>query len=152
MMAQARTQPKPVHQDKGNYTGPKKKQDSRQSTHESPRMEKLMQVMCDMKAEMGALRSALQQAGICVDAPHQKKNKEQHINGSQKPKFAGIAKKANRSKNVASRSLAPDKKPNALSDSDSEDEPHESSNMAVAMKRKVPINPRALSAALHGMT
>ncbi len=51
-----------------------------------------------------------------------------------------------------SRSLVPDKIPQALSDSDSEDEPHESSNMAEAMKRKVPINPRILSAALHGMT
>ncbi len=80
MMAQARIQPKPVHQDKRNYAGPKKKQDTRQSTHESPRMEKLMQVMYDMKAEMGVLRKALQQEGICVDAPHQKKNKEQHIN------------------------------------------------------------------------
>jgi hypothetical protein len=152
MMAQARIQPKPVHQDKGNYTGPKKKQDTRQGTHESPRMEKLMQVMYDMKAEMDALRRALQQAGICVEAPYQKKNKEQHINGSQKSKFAGIAKKANRSKNVASRSLAHGKIPQAFSDSDSEDEPDESSNMAVAMKRKVPINPRALSAALNGMT
>ncbi len=66
-----------------------------------------MQVMYDMKAEMGALRQALQQAGICVDDPYQKKNKEQHMNGSQKPKFAGIAKKANWSEEVASRSLAP---------------------------------------------
>jgi hypothetical protein len=73
MMAQARIQPKPVHQDKGNYMGPKKKQDTRQSTHESPRMEKLMQVMYDMKAKMGALRQTLQQAGICVDAPHQER-------------------------------------------------------------------------------
>jgi hypothetical protein len=152
MMAQARIQPKPVHQDKGNYAGPKKKQDTRQSNHESPRMEKLMQVMYDMKAEMGALRRAFQQAGICVDAPHQKKNKEQHMNRNQKAKFAGIAKKANQSKNVVSRSLVPDKIPRALSDSDSKDELHESRNMAVAMKHKVPINPRALSAALHGMT
>ena len=65
MMAHAKTQPRPVHQDKGNYTGPKKKQDTRQGTHEFPRMEKLMQVMYDMKAEMDALRRALQQAGIC---------------------------------------------------------------------------------------
>ncbi len=49
-------------------------------------------------------------------------------------------------------SLAPDKIPQTLPDSDSEDEPHESSNMVVAMKHKVPIYPRALSAALHGMT
>ncbi len=110
-----------------------------------------MPVMYDMKAEMGVLRRALQQAAIYLDAPHQKKNKVQHINGSQKPKFARIAKKAYLSKNVASRSLVLDKIPQALSDSDSEDEPHESSNMAVALKRKVPINPRALSAALHGM-
>ena len=61
-----------------------------------------MQVMYDMKAEMGALRRALQIAGICVDAPYNKKNKEQPINRSQKPKFAGIAKRANRSKNIAS--------------------------------------------------
>jgi hypothetical protein len=94
MMAHARMQPKPVHQDQGNYTGPKKKQDTRQGNHDSPRMEKLMQVMYDMKAEMGALRLALQLAGICLDAPYNKKNKEQHINGSQEPKFAGIAKKA----------------------------------------------------------
>ncbi len=113
MMAEARIQPKPVHQDKGNYTGPQKEQDTRQGTHESPRMEKLIQVMYDMKAEMGALCRALQQAGICVEAPYQKKNKEQHINGRKKSKFAGIAKKANRSKNVASRSLAPGKIPRA---------------------------------------
>jgi hypothetical protein len=104
MMAQARIQPKPVHQDKGNHTGPKKKQDKMPGNHEAPRMDKLMQVMYDMKAEMGALRRALQQAGIRVDAPYQKKTKEQHINRSQKQKFAGIAKKANRSKKVAYRS------------------------------------------------
>ncbi len=51
MMAQAGIQPKPVHKDEGFYTGLKKKQDTRQGTHESPRMEKLMQVMYDMKAE-----------------------------------------------------------------------------------------------------
>jgi hypothetical protein len=72
-------------------------------------MEKFMQVMYDMKAEMGALRQALQQAGICVDAPHQKKNKEQHIKGSQKSKFAGVAKKANR--RSGARALRPGLKP-----------------------------------------
>jgi hypothetical protein len=131
--------------------GPKKKQDTRQGNHDSKRLEKLMQVMYDMKPEMGALRRALHVAGICVDAPCNKKNKEQPINGSQKPKFAGIAKRANRSKKVASRSLVPDKLPTSITDTDSEDESHESSNMAVAVKRKVPINPRALSADLHGM-
>ena len=58
-----------ANEDKGNYTGPKKKQDTRQGTPESPRLEKLMKVMYNMKAEMGALRRALHQAGICVDAP-----------------------------------------------------------------------------------
>ncbi len=96
--------PRAVHLDKGNYTGPKKKQDTRQGTHESPRLEKLMQAMYDMKAEMGALRQALHVAGICVEAPYHKKNKEQPINRSQKTKFAGIAKRANRSKKVASTS------------------------------------------------
>jgi hypothetical protein len=152
MMAHAKTPPRPVHQDKGNYTGPKKKQDTRQSTPESPRLEKLMKVMYDMKAEMGALRRALHQAGICVDAPYNKKNKEQPINGSQKPKFAGIAKRANRSKKIASKSLVPDRIPTTATDTDSEDEPHEISNMAVAVRRKVPMNPRALSADLHGIT
>ena len=112
--------------------GPKKKQDTRQGTHESPRLEKLMQVMYDMKAEMGALRRALHQAGICVDAPYNKKSKEQPINGSQKPKFAGIAKRANRSKKIASKSLVPNRIPSTVTDTDSEDEPHEISNMAVA--------------------
>jgi hypothetical protein len=74
------------------------------------------------------------------------------LNGSQKPKFARIAKRANWKKKIASRSLAPGKIPQDFSDSDSEDEPHKSSNMAVAMKCRVPINPHALSAALHGMT
>jgi hypothetical protein len=115
-------------------------------------MDKLMQAMYDMKAEMGALCRALQKAGICIDAPHQKKTKEQQLNGNQKSKFVGIAKKVNRSKNIASRSVVPDKVPHQLSDTDFEDKPHESSNVAVAMKRKVSINPRALSAALHGMT
>ncbi len=77
-----------------------KKQDTRQGTHESPRSEKLMQVMYDMKAEMGALCRALHQAGICIDVPYNKKNKEQPINRSQKPKFAGIAKRANQTNNV----------------------------------------------------
>jgi hypothetical protein len=69
MMAHAKMQPRPVHQDKGNHMGPKKRQDTRQGTHESPRLEKLMQVMYDMKAEMGALRRVLQQAGIFVESP-----------------------------------------------------------------------------------
>ncbi len=80
MIAHAKMQPRPAHQDKGNYTGPKKKQDTRQSTPESPQSEKLMKVMYDMKAEMGALRRALHQAGICADAPYNKKSKEQPIN------------------------------------------------------------------------
>ncbi len=120
----------------------------------SPPVWRNSQVMYDMKAEMGALRRALHQAGICVDAPYNKKNKEQPINGSQKPKFAGIAKRANRSKMIASKSLVPDKIPTSIADTDSEDEPHEISNMAVAVRRKVPMNPRALtrSADLHGIT
>jgi hypothetical protein len=140
-MAHAKMQPRPVQQDKGNYTGPKKKQDTRQSTSESPRLEKLIKVMYDMKAEMGALRRALHQEGTCVDAPYNKKNKEQHIKRSQKPKFAGIAKKENRSKKIASKSFVPDRIPTTNTDTDSEDEPHEISNMAVAVRRKVPMNP-----------
>jgi hypothetical protein len=88
MMAHAKMQLRPVQQDKGNYAGPKKMQDTRQSTPESPRLEKLTKVMYDMKSEMGALRRALHQAGICVDAPYNRKNKEQHINGRKNPKFA----------------------------------------------------------------
>jgi hypothetical protein len=87
-----------------------------------------------------------------VDTIYNKKNKEQHINGSQEEKFAGIAKKTSWKKKIASRFLVPGKIPQDHSDSDSEDEPHESSNMAVAMERRVPINSRALSAELHGMT
>jgi hypothetical protein len=56
-------------------------------------MEKLMQVMYDMKAEMVALRLALQQAGICVKAPYQKKNKEQHVHGSQEQSLLGSPRK-----------------------------------------------------------
>jgi hypothetical protein len=44
-MAQAQIQPKPVHQDRGNYSGSKKQQDTRPSNHESPRIDKLMHVM-----------------------------------------------------------------------------------------------------------
>ncbi len=76
-----------------------------------------------MKAEMGALLRALQQAGICIDAPYQKKTKKQHINGNQKSKLVGIAKKVHRSKNIAVRSLNPDKVSTHLSDSDSKDDP-----------------------------
>ncbi len=50
--------------------------------------------------------------------------------------------------NVEARSLFPDKVPQTISDCDSEDELHEMSSMALAMKHKVSINPRALSAAL----
>jgi hypothetical protein len=56
-------------------------------------MNKLMQVMYKMKAEMGALCRALQQAGLHVDDPYQTRIKVQHINGSQKSNFAGITKK-----------------------------------------------------------
>jgi hypothetical protein len=143
MMAHARMQPKPIHQDKGNYTGPKKKQDTRQGNHESPRMEKLMQFMYDMKAETGALRRALQIAGICVEAP-----RTRSITSTEARSRSLLEWK----KTIASRSLVPGKIPQDPSDSDSEDESHEISNMAVEMKRRVPINPRALSAALHGMT
>jgi hypothetical protein len=51
-----------------------------------------------------------------------------------KPEFAGIAKKTNWKKKIASRSLVPGKIPQDHSDSDSEVEPHESSNMAVTME------------------
>jgi hypothetical protein len=104
MMAHARIQPRPVHQDtkgKGNYTWPKKKQDARPGNHESPPMDILMKIMYDMKAEMGALNRALPQAGICVDnAPYQTKKLEQLNKGNQKSKFTGIAKNINQCKKM----------------------------------------------------
>jgi hypothetical protein len=57
-----------------------------------------------MKTEKGALRRALQQAGICIEPAPNQRNKEQPINGNQKCKIAEIAKKTNRSKKFPSRS------------------------------------------------
>ncbi len=101
-----------------------------------------MQITLDVKAEKGAL----QQTGVCIEsAPNQKKdlnkeNLEKPINANQKSKFAGIAKKTNSRKKIASRSLVPGKVPVHCSDSDSDSEPHESSNMAIAVRRKPTFN------------
>jgi hypothetical protein len=60
--------------------------------------------------------------------------------------FAGIEKKINQSKKLASRSFVQGKVPVTSSDSGSQDKPQKSSNKTTFN------NPRALRAALQGMT
>ena len=79
---------------------------------------KLMQVVFDMKAEMGSMCKAMTRAISFDKSPNEPKPREQSANGKQKGKFAGTAKMKNKANKVAQRSLAHVPNRNEVSDSD----------------------------------
>ena len=90
-----------------DHNVPKKNQDTRSPRQSSTDFSKLMQVVFDMKAEMGCMRRAMTNAGISFEKyPSGSKQREQSANGKQKNKFAGTVK-TNKANRIAQRSLAP---------------------------------------------
>ena len=95
------------------------------------------------------MRKALSNAGIIIErSPNVQKPREQFVNGKQKKKFAGTAKK-NKSSRMAQRSLVPVNK-TELSDSDDDNQP-EYGNMAIVTKPKH-VSPRLINAMMVGIT
>ena len=102
---------------------PKKNPDTGSPKQTVSDFSKLMQVVFDMKAEMGCMRKAMVNAGMSFDkSPNEPKPREHFVNGKQKNKFAGTAKK-NKSSRIAQRSLVIVHDKIELSDSDDENQP-----------------------------
>ena len=99
---------------------PKKNQDTRYPKQSPTDFSKLMQVVFQMQAEMGCMRSAMTNAGISFEKSPGPKPREQPASGKQKNKFAGAAKTKNKAYRIAQRSLAPVPDKNEVSDSDDE--------------------------------
>ena len=99
---------------------------------------------------MGCMSKALSNAGIIIERSlNVQKPREQTVNGKQKNKFAGTAKK-NKSNRIAQRSLVPADK-TVLSDSDDEPKP-EYGQIAMVVKPKKHVSPRLMNSMLVGIT
>ena len=101
-----------------------------------------------MKAEMGCMRKALINAGMSFEkSPNVQKPREQFVNGKQKKKFAGAAKK-NKSSRIAQRSLVP-VRDNKLSDTDDDPQP-QCEAMTIVVKPKKDASPLLMNSMLVG--
>ena len=128
----------------------KKNSDQRSPKQSGSDLSKLMQVVFDMKAEMGCMRKAMINAGMSFDkSPNEPRIREQFVNGKQKNKFAGAAKK-NKASKVAQRSLTLHDK-NELTDSDDEDQPL-AAKVAIVAKPRKHVSPRTMNALMVGIT
>ena len=109
-----------------------------------------------MKAEMGCMRKGLVIASISVEkSPNVQKTHEQFVNGKQKNKFAGTAKK-NQSSKIHKRSLVRVEHGDAVSDSDDDPQPEYGSGhmgaMTILVKpKKKHVSPRLMNAMLVGI-
>ena len=130
---------------------PKKNSDTRSPKQSVSDFSKLMQVVFDMKAEMGCMRKAMVNAGMSFDkSPNEPRPREHIINGKQQNKFAGTVKK-NKASRVAQRSLVPIQDRTELSDSDDDNQP-EFGQMAIVARPKTHVSPRTMNAMLVGIT
>ena len=129
---------------------PKKNQDTISPKQSPTDFSKRMQVVFDMKAEMGCMGRAMTNAGISFEkSPSGPKLREQPANGKQKNKFAGAAKK-NKANRIAQKSLVLADK-TELSDSDDENQ-LEAGNVAIVVKPKKHVSPRLINAMMVGIT
>ena len=133
---------------------PKKNQDTRSPKQSTTDFSKLMQVVFDMKAEMGSMRRAMTNAGISFEKyPSGSKQREQSANGKQKNKFAGTVQTKNKANRVAQRSLVQVQPRNEVSDSDDENYPEYGGIATIVKKpKKRHVSPRATNAMLVGIT
>ncbi len=101
---------KPNYENRGaaaqDRTVPKKDCEPRKQKPGPHDIDKLTQLVLDMKAEMGSVCKAMIISGISFNrSPNEQKPKESSAKGKQKSNFAGTAKKKNRKDKVAQRSL-----------------------------------------------
>ena len=133
---------------------PKKNKDTRSPKQSHTDFSKLMQVVFNMKAEMGSMHRAMTNAGISFEkSTSRPKTRDQSATGKQKNKFARTAKMKTKANRVAQRSLTNVPPRNEVSDSD--DEPQtEYAGMATIVKqpKKRHVSPRAMNAMLVGIT
>jgi hypothetical protein len=118
LLAQVR---KPNYENRGAAvqvrTVPKKNSDPRNQRPEYQDSDKHIQLVLDMKAEMGSLRKAMIWSGILFDKlPNEQKQKNTSTNGKQKNNFPGTAKKRNRKDKMAKRSLVAVEEKDSVSD------------------------------------
>ena len=146
---------KPTYENRGmavhELKAPKKNPDARSPKQSMPDLAKLMQVVFDMKAEMGCMRKAMINAGMSFEkSPNVQKPREQIVNGKQKLKFAGTTKK-NQASKIAQRSLVPVHDRTKLTDSNDDPQPDYGA-MAIVAKPKKHVSPRTMNATLVGIT
>jgi hypothetical protein len=105
-------------------TVPKRNSDPRNQRSEYQDIDKLTQLVFDMKAEMGSMRKAIIRSGISFDKiPNEQKQKEISANGKQKNNFAGTAKMKNRKDQVTQRFLVAVEEKESVSYSDEDNQP-----------------------------
>ena len=130
---------------------PKKNSDKRSPKQSVSDFSKLMQVVFDMKAEMGCMRRAMVNSGMSFDkSPNEPRPREHIINEKQQNMFAGTVK-TNKASRVAQRSLVPIQERTELSDSDDDNQP-EFGQMAIVARLKTHVSPRTMNAMLVGIT
>ena len=109
-----------------------KNPENRSPRQSSTDISKLVQVVFDMKAEMGSMRKALLEGGISFErSPKATKPRDQVLNGKQKTRFAGTAKK-NKADKISQRSLVRVQPRDQVSDSEDDNYP---SNLSVELIR-----------------
>ena len=84
---------------------------------------KLLEVIYDLKADVGTIKKGLEAKGILVHSAqdHKRDGKGHPQPERQRPKFAGIAKKTKLGKRIASHSLVPNREV-VVTDSNEEEE------------------------------
>ena len=131
--------------------GPKKNSDTRSLKQSVSDLAKLMQAVFNMKAETGCMRKAMVNAGISFEkSPNVQKPRERFVNGRQKNKFTGTAKK-NKSSEIDQRSLAPIKYRTEASDSDDDPQPEYGAMTIVVKPKKRHVSPRLMNPMLVGI-
>ena len=134
---------RPTYENRGmaaqDRKGPKKNPDNKSPKQSTSEISKLIQAVFDMKTEMCCMRKALSNACITIErSPNVQKPRKHHINGKQKNKFAGAAKKSKANK-IAQRSLVPAEK-TEISDSYDDNQP-EYGAMTIVVKPKKHVSP-----------
>ncbi len=120
---------------------PKKNSDTKNQRPEYQDRDKLIQLVLDMKAEMGSMSKAMIRSGISFDrAPNEQKQKETATTGKQENNFAGTAKKKNRKDKLAQRSLVVVEEKDSVSDSDEDTQP-EFGGAAIMQKPQENVSP-----------
>ncbi len=123
----------------------RRRQIEHNKTQEMQGFDKIMKTLNDMKEEMGILRKSMDKHEIHIKGDSDSKQGKGNYLDTQKPNFAGIAKKIGKVGKSQSQSLVPDRE---LSITDSDEEKHDEHrhNMLVMVEpKRAPINYRSMN-------